>query len=121
MIRWTGLAPWEFEVPFVGSLDLRCCSCWVESLHLRLKNLLKICIECNKEEENDWWEGFIHSVVSAEGGYLEKRICTPMAQSQLTRIISMIKWIRTGRLSIKNSPLRRVAVADSDRVTSSII
>jgi len=29
--------------------------------------------------------------------------CTPMAQGRSTKIISMIKWIRTSRLSIKNS------------------
>ena len=36
-------------------------------------------------------------------GYLQKRIQTSMAQSWSTEIISMIKWIRTSRLSIKNS------------------
>ena len=35
--------------------------------------------------------------------YLEKGIQTPMAQGLSTKIISMIKWIRTSRLSIKNS------------------
>jgi len=34
--------------------------------------------------------------------YLEKGIQTPMAQGRSTKIISMIKWIRTSRLSIKN-------------------
>ena len=34
---------------------------------------------------------------------LEKGIQTPMAQGRSTIIISMIKWIRTIRLSIKNS------------------
>jgi len=33
-------------------------------------------------------------------GYLEKGIQTPMAQGRSTKIISMIKWIRTSRLSI---------------------
>jgi len=36
-------------------------------------------------------------------GYLEKGIQTPMAQGRSTKIVSMIKWIRTSRLSIKNS------------------
>jgi len=36
-------------------------------------------------------------------GYLEKGIQTPMAQGRSTETISMIKWIRTSRLSIKNS------------------
>ena len=35
--------------------------------------------------------------------YLEKGIQTPMVQGRSTQIISMIKWIRTSRLSIKNS------------------
>ena len=33
----------------------------------------------------------------------ENGIQTPMAQGQSTKIISMIKWIRTSRLSMKNS------------------
>ena len=36
-------------------------------------------------------------------GYMEKGIQTPMAQGLSTKIISMIKWIRTIRLSIKTS------------------
>ena len=36
-------------------------------------------------------------------GYLEKGIQTPMAQGRSTKIISMIKWIRTSRLSRNNS------------------
>jgi hypothetical protein len=35
--------------------------------------------------------------------FLAKGIQTPMAQGQSTKIISTIKWIRTCRLSIKNS------------------
>jgi hypothetical protein len=35
--------------------------------------------------------------------YLEKGIQTPMARDRSTKIILMIKWIRTSRLSIKNS------------------
>jgi hypothetical protein len=35
-------------------------------------------------------------------GYLERGIQTPMSQGRSTQIISMIKWIRTRRLSIKN-------------------
>ena len=31
-------------------------------------------------------------------GYLEKGIQTPMAKGRSTKIISMIKWIRTSRL-----------------------
>ena len=34
---------------------------------------------------------------------MEKGIQTPMAQGRSTEIISMIKWIRTSRLSIQNS------------------
>ena len=34
---------------------------------------------------------------------MEKNIQTPMAQDRFTKIISMVKWIRTGRLPIKNS------------------
>ena len=36
-------------------------------------------------------------------GFLEKVIQTPMAQGRSVKIISMIKWIRTSRLSMKNS------------------
>ena len=36
-------------------------------------------------------------------GFLEKGIQTPMAQGWSAKIISMIKWIRTSRLSMKNS------------------
>ena len=36
-------------------------------------------------------------------GYLKKGIQTPMAQGRSTKIISMIKWIRTRRLSRKSS------------------
>jgi len=36
-------------------------------------------------------------------GYMEKGIQTPMAQGRSTKIIEMIKWIRTRRLSIKNT------------------
>ena len=36
-------------------------------------------------------------------GYLEKGIQTPMAQGRSTKTISMIKWIRTSRLSRKNA------------------
>jgi len=36
-------------------------------------------------------------------GYLEKGIQNPMAQGRSTKIIWMIKQIRTNRLSIKNS------------------
>ena len=32
-----------------------------------------------------------------------KEIQTPMAQGRSTKIISMIKWIQTSKLSIKNS------------------
>ena len=35
--------------------------------------------------------------------YMEKGIETPMAHGQSTKIIQMIKWIRTSRLSVKNS------------------
>ena len=37
-------------------------------------------------------------------GHLEKGIQPPMAQGRSTKIITMIKWIRANRLSIKNSP-----------------
>jgi hypothetical protein len=36
-------------------------------------------------------------------GYLEKGIQTPMARGRSTKIISMMKWIRTSRLSLQNS------------------
>ena len=36
-------------------------------------------------------------------GYLEKGFQTPVAQGRSTRIISMIEWTRTSRLSIKIS------------------
>jgi len=36
-------------------------------------------------------------------GYLEEGIQTPMAQGRSTKVISMIWWIGTNRLSIKNS------------------
>ena len=47
--------------------------------------------------------------------YLEKAIHTPMAQGPFTEIISMINWIRTSRLSMKNSLLeaRRTGVPRS--------
>ena len=34
---------------------------------------------------------------------LDRQVQTPMAQGRSTKIISMIKWIWTSRLSIKNS------------------
>ena len=40
---------------------------------------------------------------------------TPMAQGRSTKIISMIKWIRTGRLSIK-IPLSLWSGADVERI-----
>ena len=36
-------------------------------------------------------------------GYLEKKILIPMAQGRSIKIISMIKWIRTSRMSTNNS------------------
>ena len=36
-------------------------------------------------------------------GYLDKEVQTSMAQGRSTKIISMMKWIRTSRLSMKNS------------------
>ena len=36
-------------------------------------------------------------------GHQKKGIQAPMAQGRSTKVISMIKWIRTNRLSIKNS------------------
>jgi len=48
-------------------------------------------------------------VQESEGsGCLEMGIQTPMAQGRSTKIISIIKWIRTSRLSIKNSLSLRV-------------
>ena len=44
-------------------------------------------------------------VWEVEGG-LEKGVQTPMAQGRSTKIISMIKWIGTNRLSMNNSPSR---------------
>ena len=44
-------------------------------------------------------------------GYLEKGIQTPMAQGRSAKIISMIKWIRTRRLSIENSLLEVALLA----------
>jgi len=38
---------------------------------------------------------------------VEKGIQIPMAQGQCTKIISMIKWNRTSRLSIRNSLAKR--------------
>ena len=35
-------------------------------------------------------------------GYLEKGIQNPVAQGRSTKVISMIEWIRTSRLSMKN-------------------
>jgi len=40
-------------------------------------------------------------------GYLEKGVQTPMAQGRCTRIMSIIEWIRTSKLSIKNFVSRR--------------
>ena len=43
----------------------------------------------------------------------------PMAQGRSTQIISMIKWIRTSRLSIKNSLSLQIAIFDSsDKLAS---
>ena len=56
-----------------------------------------------KEEEwsqEDTWRFIGRKIL----GYLETGIQTLMAQCWSTKIISMIKWIRTSRLSIKNSP-----------------
>jgi len=36
-------------------------------------------------------------------GFLKKEIEFPMAQCRSSKITSMIKWIRTSKLSIKNS------------------
>ena len=36
-------------------------------------------------------------------GYLEKGIQSPVTQGQFTKIISMTKWTRNSRLSIKTS------------------
>jgi len=44
-------------------------------------------------------------------GYLETGIQTPMAQGRSTEIISMIRWIRISRLSIKNSLSHPVVLA----------
>ena len=38
---------------------------------------------------------------SVSRGYMEQGIQTPMAQGRSTKIISMIKWIRTSRLVVK--------------------
>ena len=38
-----------------------------------------------------------------EKSYLEKGIQTPMAQGRSTKVISMIKWVRTSTLSLKKS------------------
>ena len=56
-----------------------------------------------------WWAGprpsgagrASSSPLSAR--WREKEIQTAMAQGRSTKIVSMIKWIRTSRLSIKNS------------------
>ena len=44
-----------------------------------------------------------HQRVRCNPGYLEKGIQTPVAQGRSTKIISMIMWAWTGRLSIKIS------------------
>ena len=36
-------------------------------------------------------------------GHMEKRIQTPTAQGRSTKIVSTVEWIRTSKLSIKNS------------------
>ena len=46
------------------------------------------------------WSG---SSITIMGTYMEKGIQTPMAQGWSTKIISMIEWIRTIRLSMKNT------------------
>jgi len=45
-------------------------------------------------------------------GYLEKGIQTPMAQGRSTKIISMNKWFRTSRLSIKHPLALQVRVEE---------
>ena len=40
MIRWTGLAPWEFEYPFPGSLASTCRATLRLHLHGRMNQLL---------------------------------------------------------------------------------
>ena len=42
-----------------------------------------------------------------------------MAQGRSTKTISMIEWIRTSRLSIKNSPLRGRGLG-SDQVAANL-
>jgi len=44
-----------------------------------------------------------HTEWTVAQGYLEKGIQTPVAQGRSTKIISMIMWTRTSRLSIKIS------------------
>ena len=44
-------------------------------------------------------------------GYLEKGIQTPMAQGPSIKFISMIKWIRTSRLSMKNLSMKNDGLA----------
>jgi len=44
-------------------------------------------------------------------GYLEKGIQNSHGARPVHQIISMIKWIRTSRLSIKNSPSSATRVA----------
>ena len=48
--------------------------------------------------------------------FLQKGIQTPMAQGRSTEIITMIKWIRTSRLSIKELSLSRFPASNGTPV-----
>ena len=72
MIRWTGLAPWEFEFPFPGRMHLPSHVGNVQNNPAR-------------------------SPLSRLG------ICRRDGARPFHLIITMIKWIRTSRVSIKNS------------------
>ena len=84
MIRWTGLAPWEFGFPCSGSLVSI-------SLDIETLSALRAALEAAKQQ-------LLRRV---------EREALIKAQEQVKRefmihqIITMIKWIRTSRLSIK--------------------
>ena len=64
---------------------------------------------CTVESMHDPTPGYPRNPFAVRGGKRNSRSRmeafhgTPMAQSRSTEIISMIKWIRTSRLSMKNS------------------
>jgi len=96
MIRWTGLAPWEFEFPFPGSLT---------STSL----VSEISVFAGADLSG-------RVVGAVHPGH--RVCCFPAAESHRALQPHDIKWIRTSRLAIKNSTSLSRALHPGDRVCS---